>query len=1021
MRSVWRVEMLGTLRVVGEGVTVTRFRTRRVALLLGYLAFYRNRQHFREEIGEMLWPEQDAEVIRRNLRQALTSSRHVVEPPPIPPGSVLLTPQGGLQLNPELVATDVAEFEAAIAEARHKSDPAEQFPLLQRAIGLYKGELLPSFQEDWIASERLRLDDLFVYSLRRLIEHSRQRGSVDETIDYLRLALDKEPYNEDWHIALMQQYLDTGRPDSAIKQFNELRQRLREHLGCEPSAKAQDLLDQARWRSGPEVAPPTSTARVLPVEDAPEPEPTRVVRLPVQLTRFCGRRDEIDYARDHLLSRKARLTTLVGPAGTGKTRLSIEIGRLVAEGGPEWNVWFVPLADLASASMMLDAILDTMRARRTARQDTLTQLSEAMRGETNLLILDNMEHIVEEAGPIIGEILERVPNVQILVTSRHTLRLQAEHQIVIPPLDFPSEDAGSGAVEQDELARLAEFPSIQLFVDRCQTVRPDFQLTTYNARSVAAICAKLEGIPLAIELAAGLSSAFTPPQMAVHLQKRMTTLTSRRRDMPIRHRSLRAAIDYSYGSLSPAVQRFFAALSIFRGGFTVEAAYEVCYKDRFPEEPEDPCIRRHPHECCLDVILDLQERSLLRSETSEEGLDLRFRMLESFREYAEEHLSEAEYQALRARHAEFYRSHPPAVEGTLSVDERTRRHLWILSEFDNYIAAMEFCFAERDMAACISLQATLATTWMNRGPRDIERRTIHQIAERKETERVDPALRIQLLRMLGTTCIRTLEYAAAERACLQALEIAVESGQSELVAVCYSALSTCAGYLGKLDECLDYNLKVLETAPPDNLTLMERTYQGIGAVHWGRGETEAAEEAFLKAAEISARLRSGEPESMIVYTLARVNLDQGRFDAAMNRIGQGMRICHRIHDEFGLGMGLSLVSRYHWLRGNLAAALATGHEALMKYRGFDFSHFNLLGFHQHALALTEAGEWEAATTLFAATQGIGLAARKPDHVDQTEALAKIRRHLPVDRFERAWAKGLTMDTGEAFRLALRYK
>lgn len=1011
--------MLGAFRVVGEEASITRFRTRRVGLLLAYLACFRNRVHYRDEIGELLWPETDPEVIRRNLRQALSSLRHVVEPPPLPPGSILQVQQSRVRLNPDLVETDIGEFDRTMSESRKRSSPAEQASLLRRAVDLYRGDLLPGFDEDWIVQERLRLEDLYVAALRRLIELGPQVGTADEATAYLRQALEKERLNEDLHVELMRRYLDSGRPASALQQFEDLRRQL-DQMGEQPGSKALSLWERAKVaaEAGTEALPEVPLAPLENLED--EQESPQVIRIPVVVNRFCGRQEELQFAVDHLVHRQARLTTLLGPAGTGKTRLSIEVGRHVAE-REDWNVWFVPLADISDGAMLMDAVLDVVRARGNAGQDPHERLRGALLGpRTNLLILDNLEHIVDAAAPVIAAVLEKVHGVRLLVTTRQLLKLSSEHQIPVPPLPIP-DSSPQAVAEADELAALAEYPSIQLFVDRCQTVRPDFQLTPNNANAVATICAKLEGVPLAIELAAGLSGSFPPSQMVFHLQKRLTALTSRRRDMPARHRSLRAAIDYSYETLPPPLQRFFAALSVFRGGFKVDAAYEVCYLGRVDQPSEDSSVRHGAHDSCLDLILELQERSLLRAEGAEEECELCFRMFESFREYAEEHLSEAEQDALRARHADYYRSHPRTSAYSLSGEERARQHLWIDSEYENYLAALDHFVGGQRYEPAIEVLAILSTTWSNRGPREAERNFIRRIADRLESSDINPAKHILLLRMLGTTYIRSLEYSAAHRACRQALAIAERQGLREQIPVCYTAIATCAGYLGRLDECLELSEKVLQIVPEDNVLQRERAYLGIGAVHWGRGEMEKAEEAFLAAAELSARRLGGEPDTLLMYNLARVRLDTGRLDDAMTILGDGMRISRRVHDDFGLATCLSLVSRYHWLRGNFAAAIATGYEALLKYRNANFTHYSLMGIFQQALILSDLGEFEAAATLLAATNGIGRNARLPDERDHRKALEKIQAQIPSAVFERAWARGLAMDTEEAFRLALRFK
>lgn len=1002
MEAIWRIEMLGTLRASHGETSTSKFRTRRVALLLAQLAFYRTRLHFRDEIGETLWPDSDPEAIRRNLRQALFSLRHVLEPPHLPAGSILQVQQSRLRLNPDLVTTDVVEFERAIDEARKMVSIQ---PLL-RAVDLYKGELLPGFEDDWIVQERIRLEDLYVYALRHLIDHYRAEGNVAETVHFLELAIQHDPLGEEWRVELIQEFLGSGRPESAVQQYEDLARRLGE-LEYEPGEAAQELLKKAKSNPSRDVVP------IARQESVSSEAVQRVVRLPVQVTRFCGRQEEINLVTTQLTRPQAQLTSLIGPAGTGKTRLSIEVGRRLAEVG-DWNIWFVPLADLTDGSLILDAILETLRARRSTEQDPYQQLREALHGhDRNLIILDNLEHIVDQAAPHIADLLSRIGKVQLLVTSRQPLRLTVEHLIPVPPLAIPFARDHLPAIDQDELKRLAEFSSVQLFVDRCQAIRPDFQLTVNNSRAISSICAQLEGIPLAIELAAGLSGSFSPSQLALHLQKRLTALTSRRRDMPARHRSLRAAIDYSYETLSSELQALFAALSVFRSGFTVHAAYEVCFRDRYGAGSYDDC---------LEMLMELQERSLIQVDVVyEEDPDQRFRMLESFRQYAEERLAPYAQRELRARHAEYYRTHPPRPQGVPTAEERTRRHLWIAREFDNYIAALDFYLDEDQLEPAIELLGMPLATWSSRGPRMMERGYIRQIADRAAHREVEPNARILLQRMLGTTYIRSSEYAAAYRVCEVALKVAQDNNLTEQIGICHLSLATCSGYLGNLDDCLRFCQRVLEIIPESNIVLHERAHHGIGAVYWGKGMAEEAEVAFRKAAELSIITHGGEPDTLILYNLARVCLDDGRLDEALTRLGEAMRICQRLRDEFSMATCLSLVSRYHWLKGDLNSALSIGREALVKHRETDFLHWSLLGIFQQALILVDLGEWEAASILLAATQGIGKPARVPDQRDHDAAIEKLKAEFPATNFERAWARGLTMGAEEAFRLALKFK
>jgi predicted ATPase len=475
--------------------------------------------------------------------------------------------------------------------------------------------------------------------------------------------------------------------------------------------------------------------------------------LPLQFTRFFGREEEIARLRDLLLTDETRLVTLTGAGGTGKTRLALAAADRLRKAF-EGALWFVPLQDLADAHLILDKTVEALRLPRSPHVGPMEQLVVFLSRQPSLLLLDNFEHLVSEGAILIQTLLERVETLQLVVTSRHRLDLVGEREFPVGPLPVPVESyelsverpAKTASSELStfnaQLSTLAACPSVQLFVDRAQQVRPDFQVTQGNAAVVTELCERLEGIPLALELAAARAGVLTPAQMLAHLEHRFDFLVSRQRDTAARHRTLRAAIDWSYRLLTPELQRFFARLSVFRGGWTLEAAQAVC------EQP-----------VALDCLQELKESSLVAAETG--GKEMRFRLLEMLREYGVEQLAPEERAALARRHGEYYLALAEAAEPHLIGADQVAWLDRLEGEHDNLRAALRW-FAESGEAedGC-RLAAALERFWLMRG---YWREGRERLAE--QLERMDPetrtSARARALHAAGQLAIGQGDYRAAQ-------------------------------------------------------------------------------------------------------------------------------------------------------------------------------------------------------------------------------------------------------------------
>lgn len=912
MPARWRIRLLGELRAELEGTSIARFRTQKVAALLARLALQAGRPEPREVLIELFWPDVEPRAGRGSLNQAVSSLRRQLEPPGMPRGSVVLADRATVALDPRGIATDVAEFEAALAAGAAAADPAEEAWRLAEAVERYTGDLLPGFYDDWILIRREQLRSRFLDAAHRLAGLLSASGEVDRALAVARRAAVAEPLDERAARDLMGLEAAAGRPDAALRIYRDLERALERELGSAPSAATHALA--ARIGGGPSPAgpvcpgAPSPPARTpAPISPAPpaspkiaagdEPAATAAPRrasLPPQPTRLFGREVELERIRTELSGGAVRLITITGPPGAGKTRLAIEAAERL-DRVPGNAIRFVPLADLADERLLAEAILARIGgAPAPSGDDTTDRLAEVLAaGGPTLLVLDNLEHLVEEAAALVGRLLERVPVLRCLATSRRPLGIAAERELPLGPLPVPR-----GAEPRE---RLAAFPSVQLFVDRARAAVPDFQLTERNASALAEVCRRLEGIPLAIELAASQAKVLGPARILERLDRPFELLVSRRRDPPTRHRTLRAALDWSVHLLGAEPRRFFARLAVFRGPFGLEAAEAVL---REPGEP--PALER---------IEGLREASLLLAES--DAAEVRFRMLEVLREYAAELVPAEELERLRRRHAEHYLGFAEAAvarRGGLDLLE---------AEHENLRAALDWLSAAPERAeAGLRLAVALAELWILRGHLAEGRRRFADLLPRAPAR---TALRANALSQAAKLAWTQGDVAAARRLVEEAVAIR-------------RMLADHAGAAAALNT--------------------------LGIVLFGAGEYRDARRALGRAAQILRARGDRLKLASAVSNLALIEKEEGRL-ASARRLLEEARATFEAHGYAArtanalLSLG-DIASR----EGDLARARTLHEQSLALYREAGDRRGTAAALHNLAAVAEAAGDGAAARALY---------------------------------------------------------
>jgi predicted ATPase/class 3 adenylate cyclase len=726
--------------------------------------------------------------------------------------------------------------------------------------------------------------------------------------------------------------------------------------------------------------------------------------LPLQPTPLIGREKEVAEVCDLLGAEATRLLTLTGPGGIGKTRLALQAAADLLDEFPD-GTYFVQLATLTEAELFISAVAETLGVREIGEQPLDETLKDYLHERRLLLLLDNFEQVLG-AAPTVTELLTAAPGLKVLATSRAPLGLYGEHELPVPPLTLPDLKL------QPPLERLTQYEAVGLFVERARAVKPDFKVTNESAPAVAEICVRLDGLPLAIELAAARIKMLPPKAMLQRLSSRLKLLTGGARDLPERQRTLRATIEWSFALLNEGEQVLFGRLAVFSGGRTLEAIEAIC--DAEGDLPME----------VFDGVSSLLDKSLLRQEEGPNG-EPRFVMLETVHEFAREKLKEsAEAEEINRAHAQYFltlaEEANPELKGANQLEWLER----LEAEHDNMRAALTWALKRKEVEVALRLGGALWWFWSMRGYHSEGRRWLEEALAMDG--RVSPEVRAMALAGVGELAFDQGDLDRAQEACQEGLEL-LEHEEGREAREAKLNLLVWLGFVAWVREEYERAKQLFE----EGLALSrERSdtwwlatfllYVAIVPHYLGDYEraTELTEESMDLFREQGDKLSL----AYCLNNLAMMVYSQGDLGRAAQLTEEAVALFRELGARGDVALGLYNLGWIALLQDDLGRAADIYKESLTLAWDTGMNHIvqgDLEGF---ACLAAVRGETERAARLWGAVQALHETKGIPRDTDfLAEAGARIsavRSGMGEEAWEEAWRKGRAMTLDEAVSYAL---
>ncbi len=740
--------------------------------------------------------------------------------------------------------------------------------------------------------------------------------------------------------------------------------------------------------------------------------------LPSPLTPFVGREAEVASLCSLLRQDGVRLVTLTGPGGIGKTRLALRVANDLRHDFGD-GVRFISLATVTDPALLPVTIADVLGVREEIHRPALIALTDALRERHQLLVLDSLERLVDGAG-VITDLLTACTGLKVLATSRSRLRLRGEHERPVPPLTLPPP---RGA----EASPMLDYDAVRLFVDRARGVDPAFVVTPANAAVVAEICRRLDGLPLAIELAGARVKVLSPDALLARLTNRLRVLTGGPRDLPERQRTLRDTIAWSHDLLTREEQVIFRRLAVFAGGLTLEAAEWVCAGGKDVVQGAERW-RLSPLTCgseipsldapVLDLLAALVDDSLLQS--AERSGESRFSMLETVREYALERLAESgEEPGIRAAHAAWFLDLAERAEAELAGPHQAAWLSRLEADHDNLRAALEWSSTEGDATVGLSLASALWRFWAPRGHLREGRQSLERALEMGKD--APPQTRAKALHHLGNLALDLDDYSEAQAAYEASLHLWREHGDEQGVAAALNGLGLVASNRGEYREARRLHGEALALRRKHgDLRGITLSLHNLGNVARDEGDYERSRALHKEVVDLRRDLGDLAGLAYSSWILGQLAAGQGEAVEAAQRFQEGLRLFRDVGDKLGIGYTLVDLARLAHQQGDDKQAVSCYREALTPRREMGDQRGVVECLEGLASVALDQGQPERAARLLGGAdawrEAVGAPLPPAARAGRLQEIAKATAALGEPEFATAWMIGRAASVEESIAL-----